>query len=536
MKEEILEVIKTFQTSTNKLEKEKAFETIYKEFSKAAYFLALKIMKDPQIAEDITQDVFVKVFQKIDDLKEPQAFPAWFKRITVNQCTYILKKNNKLPIADDEENSQLEFVEETDDRLLPEKSLDNSETARLITEIVDKLPTPQRVCVYYYYYEQLSVADIAETLTVSENTIKTRLSLAREKIRKGLKKLEEKDGIKLYSIAPIIIPALLKTMSETQVPAHLFGKISSELGLALVTSTGTATAVAATALKTKILIATVGVVAVGGIITGIILNDDDDPKEVFNAYDVYNTGESVSENTANAITSETQPFAESTGESAVTQSPESTLSETIETITITEETAQSPTFPEENPNPNPPNDRPNPNPNPSPNPNPNPNPNPSPNPNPNPDPQPNNPYANLKVGDSVQVGSYDWRVYDVQNGRALIISNQVLALRQYHSDRRVDVTWEISDVRGWLNGGFYNDTFSAEEKKYIMLTTIENANNQWHGTFGGNSTSDRVFLPSLEEVVRYFGDSGQLNTRSSSPINDSFNSARTALFDGSKRW
>ncbi|MCL2633010.1 MAG: DUF6273 domain-containing protein [Oscillospiraceae bacterium] len=125
---------------------------------------------------------------------------------------------------------------------------------------------------------------------------------------------------------------------------------------------------------------------------------------------------------------------------------------------------------------------------------------------------------------------------DIQNGRALVISERVITTRQYHSNRKDDVTWENSDIRAWLNGEFYNNTFTAAEKTLIAQTRIDNANNQWFGTSGGNATTDRVFLLSLEEVVKYFGDSGQLYTKKSSPINDAYNSARTATFDGKNRW
>jgi len=142
----------------------------------------------------------------------------------------------------------------------------------------------------------------------------------------------------------------------------------------------------------------------------------------------------------------------------------------------------------------------------------------------------------VSVGEIIQFGGYDWRVLDVQNDKALILSDRILTLRQYHSNRNEVVTWENSDIRAWLNGEFYDETFSADEKSRIFQARIENKDNEWHETPGGNATNDRLFLLSLEEVVRYFGDSGQLNTRSSSPINDAYNSLRTATFEGSNRW
>jgi hypothetical protein len=86
-------------------------------------------------------------------------------------------------------------------------------------------------------------------------------------------------------------------------------------------------------------------------------------------------------------------------------------------------------------------------------------------------------------------------------------------------------------VRQYLNGEFLN-SFSAVDKARIALVTNTNPNNPWFGTAGGEDTDDYIFLLSLDEVVRYFGDSGQLangNPNSDFWINDQFNDARIAF-------
>jgi RNA polymerase sigma factor (sigma-70 family) len=162
-----------------------AFEVLYNEFARSTYFLALKLMKNQQEAEEITQDIFMTVHEKIGELKNPQAFPAWLKRITVNKCTRALEKNNSLR-TQIERAVDIEYIEETDYSLIPDKALDNAEMARAIVEIIDMLPLSQRVCVYHYYYEDLSIKEISEQLSANENTVKTRLALARKKIRSSI--------------------------------------------------------------------------------------------------------------------------------------------------------------------------------------------------------------------------------------------------------------------------------------------------------------------------------------------------------------
>jgi len=114
-----------------------------------------------------------------------------------------------------------------------------------------------------------------------------------------------------------------------------------------------------------------------------------------------------------------------------------------------------------------------------------------------------------EIGEIIQFGGYDWRVLDVdRRGRALIITENVVGQRSYH-DSWEAVTWETSDIRRYLNEEFYN-SFSASDRARIRQTTVVNNDNPWSDAPGGNDTTDKIFLLSLEELVRYFGDSGML--------------------------
>ena len=116
-----------------------------------------------------------------------------------------------------------------------------------------------------------------------------------------------------------------------------------------------------------------------------------------------------------------------------------------------------------------------------------------------------------QVGDIIAFGPYDWRVLDVQDDQVLIITDRIIERSSYHSGW--EATWENSDLRAYLNGEFL-ENFSEAERAQIARTTNQNPDNPWFGTPGGNSTQDDVFLLSLDEVIEYFGDSGQLNNPS----------------------
>ena len=142
-----------------------------------------------------------------------------------------------------------------------------------------------------------------------------------------------------------------------------------------------------------------------------------------------------------------------------------------------------------------------------------------------------------RVGEIIRFGGYYWRVLNVEGNQALVISEYVLFYRQYHHIWE-PVTWETSDIRYYLNNDFFN-RFSPEDRARIATATVINNDNQWFGTPGGNDTSDRIFLLSIEEVVRYFGDSGQLGNRLDNMnwIRDEYNEARIAKdLGGSASW
>ena len=120
----------------------------------------------------------------------------------------------------------------------------------------------------------------------------------------------------------------------------------------------------------------------------------------------------------------------------------------------------------------------------------------------NPEPQIDSP----DVGSLMEFGGYNWHVLDVRDGRALIITENIVRARAYHNAPE-DVTWATSDMRRYLNSEFY-ESFREADRARIAETVIINADNQWLGTPAGNDTTDKIFLLSIEEVVRYFGDSG----------------------------
>ena len=115
-----------------------------------------------------------------------------------------------------------------------------------------------------------------------------------------------------------------------------------------------------------------------------------------------------------------------------------------------------------------------------------------------------------KKFDVIEFGGHNWFVLDLQDDKALILTEKVIERREYHHQETfTHATWSECDLRKYLNTEFL-ETFSAEDRERILDTKVVTNDNQWFDKKGGEGTVDKVFLLSLEEVVKYFGDSGQL--------------------------
>lgn len=121
-----------------------------------------------------------------------------------------------------------------------------------------------------------------------------------------------------------------------------------------------------------------------------------------------------------------------------------------------------------------------------------------------------------QVGDIIYFGTYEqdnnfsngkeeieWRVLEKdENGRMLVVSKYALDCRNYHSSVK-QITWEGSDIRSWLNNDFYSNVFSSSEKSAVKTVTNENTGNSDFNVNGGNKTSDKIFILSIDEAKRY---------------------------------
>ena len=109
--------------------------------------------------------------------------------------------------------------------------------------------------------------------------------------------------------------------------------------------------------------------------------------------------------------------------------------------------------------------------------------------------------TNGKDGDIIEFGDYTWIVLDKTEDTMLIITEDIVEERAYNEELG-KITWENCTLRTYLNEEFY-EGFSEEEQEMIVETTLINSDNSEYGTDGGNDTTDKIFLLSLDEVEEY---------------------------------
>lgn len=159
------------------LSDEHAFREAMEMHSDYLLRIAYLYVKDWQVAEDIVQDAFLTYYMKFEQFEERASLKTYLVRIVINKCKDYLKswKYRKLTLT----NQFFGAKKDTAIAIQNEERLD-------IADAVLALPIHLREVIIHYYYEELSVLEVAALLSVSDNTIKTRLRRARHLLKEQL--------------------------------------------------------------------------------------------------------------------------------------------------------------------------------------------------------------------------------------------------------------------------------------------------------------------------------------------------------------
>ena len=175
---------------------EEAFTTLVKKYQKWVHTLVWRKIGDFHTAEEITQDIFLKVYKKLSTLKPPDRFPGWLYVIATRHCiTWLRKKRMPTTSLDAMPTTELEALCYTRYEMTHSEEVSLEHQRELVKRLLQKLPESERTVVTLYYLAEMTSEDISTFLGVSPNTIRSRLRRARNRLKKQEHLLHDISGI-----------------------------------------------------------------------------------------------------------------------------------------------------------------------------------------------------------------------------------------------------------------------------------------------------------------------------------------------------
>lgn len=156
------------------LKSEGGFEDLYNTYFDQAMRTANIIMKDEYLAADAVQETFLRVYKHIESYDDTKSFLAWFNTILINECRRGLKKSNKV--------TYIETYQE--EHLIIQGFKEEWECQETLKVVLDELEEGMKIPIILKYIQDLKIIEIAEIMSLNVNTVKSRLLVARNKLRK----------------------------------------------------------------------------------------------------------------------------------------------------------------------------------------------------------------------------------------------------------------------------------------------------------------------------------------------------------------
>lgn len=160
------------------------FEQLVTAYEKNVYNLALRMVGDPDDAADITQETFIKAYRALGSFRGDSKFSSWIYRIASNVCLDFLRSRSRraqVPLSFENEDAEGE-IELPDMSQNPEKVLMKKLSMEAVRRGMEKLPPKQRQILVLRELCGLSYAELAQTLSVEEGTVKSRIFRARKRL------------------------------------------------------------------------------------------------------------------------------------------------------------------------------------------------------------------------------------------------------------------------------------------------------------------------------------------------------------------
>lgn len=155
------------------------FGILVERYQKLVYSMALSYLKDPQLAEDASQEAFVKAYRHLASYNPAYRFSTWIARITANTCSDMIRKRKEILPIDD----ALDLSDPGDS---PERRVIGRETQKRLETLIENLDPKYREPLMLYHMSGMKYEEIAEYLKVPMSIVKNRIYRARKMLKKAM--------------------------------------------------------------------------------------------------------------------------------------------------------------------------------------------------------------------------------------------------------------------------------------------------------------------------------------------------------------
>lgn len=173
----------------------RAFEILVKKYQKKIYYLAMRMTKNHDVADELAQESFVRAYMSLSGFQKGRNFYTWIYRIAINQIlNYLKHKSFTVSLDSPSGMTYLDHIPQSPDQL---NRLVNQEQMEVFQEALDKIPANQKTVFMLKTYEEFSYDEISKIVGCSVGTVMSRLFRARAKLRRALKDTDKKKNGKL---------------------------------------------------------------------------------------------------------------------------------------------------------------------------------------------------------------------------------------------------------------------------------------------------------------------------------------------------
>jgi RNA polymerase sigma-70 factor (ECF subfamily) len=172
-----------------------SFAILVDRYKDMVFSVALKVVKNREEAEEVSQDTFIKAYRSLKSFKGDAKFSTWLYKIAYHNCMDRVKKIAKAYHTGTIDEVTENRIKATDDVL---KTIEQKERAIIIKECLGELPEDERAILWFFYFEELSLKEITEVTDYSENNVKVKLHRARKKLLAVVQNRVEPEMISQY--------------------------------------------------------------------------------------------------------------------------------------------------------------------------------------------------------------------------------------------------------------------------------------------------------------------------------------------------